>query len=244
MTVVGHIGPSRASASEGWDVVPALEPLGVLAFTTMRGEGSFALHGAEQVGAVMDRYGQLAERLAPHAARLASAHQVHGDHVEVHDGTWTGWLRHPAADGHVALVPGTALAVTIADCVPVFIAHPAGAVAVVHSGWRGTVANVTGRAIERLVHSGLSASDLVVYCGPSICGSCYEVSPDVFGKLTGRAVPRPTPVDLRALIVDAAHAAGVGSVESSAWCTRCHNDRFFSHRCGDGGRQLAVIVHR
>jgi copper oxidase (laccase) domain-containing protein len=68
------------------------------------------------------------------------------------------------------------------------------------------------------------------------------VSPEVYGQLTGRAVDRPTPVDLRLVIADHARAAGVGHVAVSDRCTRCHNDRFYSHRAGDDGRQLGVIV--
>jgi copper oxidase (laccase) domain-containing protein len=51
-------------------------------------------------------------------------------------------------------------------------------------------------------------------------------------------------VDLRALIADHARAAGVTRISVSALCTRCDNDRFFSHRAGDAGRQLGVIVAR
>lgn len=245
MTVVGHIGPSSPSgASEPGELVPGFEELGVLAFTTTRAQGDFALHSQDQAGRVFERWEALGSALSRHASRLAIAHQVHGDQVVTHAGDWSGWLRHPGADGHVALNPGTALAVTIADCVPVFIAHPAGAVAIVHSGWRGTVANITGRAIDVLVKSGLQARDLVLHCGPSICGRCYEVSPDVYGQLTDEVVSRPTPIDLRSIIAGCARAAGVTEISISDACTRCDNVRFFSHRCGDAGRQLGVIVHR
>lgn len=243
MTVVGHIGPAAdGERRRDREPVPGFDALGVLAFTTCRGAGSFALHGSAPVGEAVGRWTALAAELAPHAPRLASAHQVHGDEVVVHDGAWTGWLRAAAADGHVALTRGTALAVTVADCVPVFIAHPSGAVALVHSGWKGTLANVTGRAIERLVAAGIPSRELWLHCGPAICGACYEVSPDVYAQLTGKAVPRPTPIDLRGLIADDARAAGVSEISVSPWCTRCHNDRFFSHRGGDEGRQVGVIV--
>jgi len=244
VTVVGHIGPSEGAARlDDHETVPGFGELGVRAFTTTRQRGSFALHGTEPVGEVMARWTALVEELAPSGVvRLATAHQVHGDSVLSHGGSWTGWLRASAADGHVAHAPGTALAVSLADCVPVFLAHPAGAVAVVHSGWKGTLANVTGRAIDQLVAAGHPARELRVHCGPAICGACYEVSPEVYGQLTGRSVPRPTPIDLRALIAAGARAAGVTDISVSASCTRCHNERFFSHRCGDVGRQLGVIV--
>jgi copper oxidase (laccase) domain-containing protein len=35
---------------------------------------------------------------------------------------------------------------------------------------------------------------------------------------------------------------GVRQLSASPHCTRCDNDRFFSHRAGDAGRQVAVIV--
>ncbi|MEP7381085.1 MAG: polyphenol oxidase family protein [Gemmatimonadota bacterium] len=242
---IGHIGRvAVGDAHDDRELVPGFDAVGVLAFTTTRHRGSFALHGTEPAGEVFGRWKSLVDELAPHAERLATSHQVHGDTILTHEGEWRGWLRSPAADGHVALRSGTALAVTVADCVPVFMAHPGGAVAVVHSGWKGTLANVTRLAIEQLVASGLQAQDLLLHCGPSICGSCYEVAPDVYAQLTGKAVPRPTPIDLRALIAAHARAAGVVQISISAFCTRCHNDRFFSHRCGDAGRQLGVIARR
>jgi polyphenol oxidase len=130
----------------------------------------------------------------------------------------------------------------VADCVPVFVAHPSGAGAVLHSGWRGTVAGITERAIERFAAAGFGAGSLRVHLGPSICGACYEVSPEVYASVTGSAVERPTPVDLRAAIADRARALGVRDIAISEWCTRCSNDRLYSHRAGDAGRQLGVLI--
>jgi hypothetical protein len=136
------------------------------------------------------------------------------------------------------------MAVTVADCVPVFLAHPRGAAAALHSGWRGTEAGITARAVARFVAAGFPAAELTLGFGPAICGACYEVSPDVYARLTGRTVDAPTTVDLRAIIADHARAAGVRSIVESPWCTRHHNERFFSHRAGDTGRQLGVLLVR
>ena len=125
---------------------------------------------------------------------------------------------------------------------PVFIAHPSGVVALLHSGWKGTVARITEEAVAILSRNGLAPSDLAIHLGPAICGRCYEVSADVRGQLTGETANRPGNVDLRALIADHARAAGVKRITVSEFCTRCDNDRFFSHRAGDAGRQLGVIV--
>jgi copper oxidase (laccase) domain-containing protein len=68
------------------------------------------------------------------------------------------------------------------------------------------------------------------------------VSGDVYEQLTGTNPGRPTSIDLRALIADHARAAGVVHISMSGSCTRCDNDRFYSHRAGDAGRQLGVII--
>ena len=230
----------RQDIADGGEVVADFAALGVLAFTTGRGAGSFGTGSDDPVRDVMARWNALRNALGN--GRLATATQVHGRTVIEHDGAWRGWLRGEDADGHVAMSRGTAMAVTVADCVPVFLAHPSGATAALHSGWRGTAAAITEHAIARFTSVGLEAGDIRLHCGPAICGRCYEVSPDVYGQLTGRHVESPTPVDLRALIMDQARALGVRKLSVSAMCTRCNNDRFFSHRAGDAGRQLGVIV--
>lgn len=224
----------------GGEHVEPFRELGVLAFTTGRGAGSFGTASDEPVRDVIARWNALRRFLG--GGRLATATQVHGRTIIEHEGTWRGWLRGEDADGHLAMVPGTGMAITVADCVPVFLAHPSGATAALHSGWRGTAAAITAHAIARFASAGLAVADFRLHCGPAICGQCYEVSPDVYGQLTGRHVAAPTTVDLRALITDQANALGVRHISVSPSCTRCDNNMYFSHRAGDGGRQLGVIL--
>ena len=233
--------PSRAPVLEA-EVVESFGELGITAFTTGRGAGTFGMHSDEPIRDVMARWSALRARLG--GARLATAAQVHGVDVLEHEAGWSGWLRADSADGHLALAGGTAMAVTVADCVPVFIAHPSGATAILHSGWRGTAAHITERAIQRLAAHGVAPEELRVHCGPAICGRCYEVSADVAMQLTGRDPGHAITVDLRELITRRARELGVRHVSSSPYCTRCDNDRFFSHRAGDPGRQLGIILAR
>ena len=160
----------------------------------------------------------------------------------LHGTGWEGWLRVDDADGHAALERGTGVAVSIADCVPVVLAHASGAIALLHSGWRGTAARIIERALDLLASRGIPSAELHMHLGPAICGACYEVSPDVAAQLTGRWVDRPTSVDLRAIIADHARLRGVRRITSSPNCTRCNNEQFFSHRAGDAGRQLGVMI--
>jgi YfiH family protein len=219
--------------------VPDLAEFGIRAFTTTRAVGSFGLHTNEPVRDVMARWTELRRELG---TRLATAAQVHETEVLIHHPGWTGWLCAEEADGHAATERGTALGVTVADCVPVFIAHPSGAIALLHSGWRGTAARIVERGIDALEHRGFPAAELRLHTGPAICRKCYEVSPDVYARLTGTDPGKPTTVDLRRLIAEHARARGVRHITTSPSCTRCDNDHFYSHRAGDSGRMVGVIV--
>jgi YfiH family protein len=190
----------------------------------------------------MARWSALRASFRSGSTRLATAAQVHGREVMRHRLGWEGWLRGEAADGHLSAERGTAMAVTVADCVPVFLAHPSGALAVLHSGWRGTAARITEVAVQLFESLGLRPQDLRLHCGPAICGRCYEVSPEVAAQLTGRDPGAPSLVDLRTIIADHARARGVRAISISPLCTRCDNDRFFSHRAGDPGRQIGVAL--
>lgn len=227
---------------QGGEVVESFAALGILAFTTGKAAGSFGTGTDEPVRDVMARWSALRALVVGRDARLATATQVHGATILAHGGDWRGWLRGDGADGHLAADRRTAMAVTVADCVPVFLAHASGATAVLHSGWRGTAARITEQAIHAFFGLGIPASELVLHCGPAICGRCYEVSGDVHAQLTGRNPGRPATVDLRALISDHASALGVRDISTSSLCTRCDNGRFYSHRAGDTGRQLGVIA--
>ena len=233
--------PAEPDVRVGGEVVEHFAAFGVTAFTTGRAAGSFGMQTSEPVRDVTARWTALRAFIGGPSARLATAFQVHGATVLVHRGEWGGFLRGPEADGHFSGARDTAMAVTVADCVPVFLAHPSGAAAAVHSGWRGTAAGITAVAIRHFVALDLPAAALRLHCGPAICGRCYEVSADVHRQLTGRDPGRPTTVDLRALIADHARALGVRHISISQLCTRCDNDRFYSHRAGDAGRQVGVV---
>jgi len=226
------------------EAVPDL-PDGVLGFTTTRSAGSFGLSSGEPVTDVMARWDALQTDFAALGIhRLASAHQVHGAAVATHGPGWQGWLRLRGVDGHVTTTPGTALAVTVADCTPVIVAHPAGAVAVLHAGWRGTAAGILRVGLEQLAALGYAAGDCRVHLGPSICGACYEVGPEVLEAVTGRPAAGKGCLDVRATLREQARALGVRALTVDEGCTRCHQARYFSHRGGDAGRLLGLVALR
>lgn len=192
----------------------------------------------------MGRWSELEREIAGEATAVVLARQVHGTKIHEHGGGLLGWVRTGEGDGHITSERGLALAVSIADCVPVFMAHPSGTIALLHSGWKGTAAGFVTRATAAFSMLAKPPAELRVHLGPAVCGRCYEVSADVREQLTGQPANRPGQVDLRSLLAEQASAAGVRQISMSPWCTRHDNDRFFSHRAGDSGRQVAVMTLR
>jgi hypothetical protein len=223
---------------------PGFDELGLRAFTTARAAGSFGVTDPDaRVADIIGRWDALQQWTAGQGApRLVAARQVHGTRVEWHTGGAPGWLRGADADGHATVDRGIALAVTIADCVPVFVAHPSGAVALLHAGWRGTAAGILSACVDSLAARGFDPAHLRVHLGPCISGAAYEVGPEVQRAVTGREVAGPSRLDLRATLAEQARAGGVERVTISPACTVGDRPRWFSHRGGDAGRQLAVLV--
>jgi len=192
-------------------------------------------------------------------ARLYVVAQVHGaDVVEITAADTPEAVARRPGDALIARADGLACGVRVADCVPVLLADRAsGAVAAVHAGWRGVVADVVGAAVAALRAGAPGEPDLVAAIGPHISAAAFEVGEDVATALGAVApgVPavRQSPggrpcVDLRALVRAELVRAGVpmAAIDDVAGCTFSEPDRFFSFR-RDGahsGRHLAAIVAR
>jgi purine-nucleoside/S-methyl-5'-thioadenosine phosphorylase / adenosine deaminase len=173
------------------------------------------------------------------------ARQVHEAKVCVHEEGVEGLSVLGEFDGHVTNVSGILLAVTTADCVPVFVVDPVRhVVAALHAGWRGAAAGVLEEGLDVMAgRFGSVVEDVHIHLGPSICGSCYEVGPEVFEALDQPVPHGPTPIDLRAILARRAVAAGVSahSTTVSTHCTRCTDSGLYSHRSGDRERQVGYI---
>jgi YfiH family protein len=144
------------------------------------------------------------------------------------------------ADALITAEPDLCLSVAIADCVPVALVGER-EIGMVHSGWRGTLAGVSGKAAKELEGSSTGA-----YIGPSIRRCCYEVSEDLAEKFAaefGDEVVSGRYVSLQDAIRYDLEAAGV-EVHDLGLCSGCRPDLFYSHRMQKPltGRNLASIV--
>ena len=114
----------------------------------------------------------LAELLSLARERVVWMNQVHGQQVVQVDRPWSGASPRRRRHGHHP--PGLALAVLVADCVPVLLADPdAGVVAAAHAGRPGLAAGVVPAAVAAM--RDLGARRITARLGPSVCRRCYEV---------------------------------------------------------------------
>lgn len=173
---------------------------------------------------------------------FVSPRQVHGARVaEVGPGT----VDVGEADALVTASPGVLLGVLGADCPGVLLVDPVHrALAVVHSGWRGTALCVTAAAVRTLAERhGTRPGDLLCAVGPGISSARYEVGPDVADALrplhprAAAEALRPGRddrwhADLGALLRLQLLALGVpaSSIDVSPLCTYDAAELFFSHR--------------
>lgn len=236
--------PAAFRAHPEWrEAMPWLVQGTTTADSLEEGPLNVRLFGPEAPGDALTRWEFL--RVGTGLGRVVVGGQVHGSRVRVHTDPSPGVLVAADTDGHATRDPGVLLGVTLADCVPVFVVDPeARAVALAHAGWRGLVEGVVEETLATLEDRFAShRSALRAHLGPAICGSCYEVGPEVHRAL-GRAEPqRPTPVNLRQEAAGRLVEWGVPleRVTTSSLCTLCGPVPFHSHRRGDPGRHAALL---
>lgn len=180
----------------------------------------------------------------------ATLKQIHsGDVIAVRE-PCTGDLGQ--GDALVTALRGVRLSIRTADCVPLLFADPVQrVVAAVHAGWRGTVQQISSRAVERMLSEyGSAASDIRAAIGPAIGACCYEVNEDVAMQFREHLPPfwseGKAKLDLVAINRAQLVAAGVSetNIDSPTMCTRCDPDGLFHSFRRDAersGRMHAVI---
>ena len=195
---------------------------------------------------------------------LVMPHQVHGTGITQISKTFfllSEDIRRTALEGIDALitnVPGVCIGVSTADCIPIIIYDPEHhAAGVVHSGWRGTVANIIEAAVAAMARSYHSKSEsLLAVIGPGISRKNFEVGDEVYDVFAAAGYP----MDMIAERKDKWHidlpkccrlqleATGIPSanISMTGICTYDQSGDYFSARklSVDSGRILTGIVIR
>jgi YfiH family protein len=192
---------------------------------------------------------------------LVTAKQIHSADVRFVSGPDDARSEPRSGDALTANTPRILLAVQTADCLPVLIADErAGAFSAAHAGWRGTLAGIVARTVERMQQEyGSRPQDLHAALGPAISAAVFEVGPETLTEFKDRfdyaeeliSDMRPNGkghlnlnlANVRQLIDCGLRA---DRIYDSALCTWLRNDLFFSHRRERGrekpvGRLMGVI---
>ncbi|MEI6083474.1 MAG: polyphenol oxidase family protein [Verrucomicrobiota bacterium] len=159
--------------------------------------------------------GQFARQLGFN--HFAGAEQTHGNTVAIVDRPGI----YPGVDALITGHSNLPLIIRCADCAPVFIVdQKTPAIALIHSGKKGTLANVVGATLQHL-----NAADCLAFIGPCIGPCHYEM-------------------DLWSAIETQLREAGIGEIHSPRICTACHLDRYYSYRAehGQTGRMFAALA--
>jgi YfiH family protein len=175
--------------------------------------------------------------------------QVHGNRVATIDTPpRAGGPDRPGADASVTALPGVALAVLSADCVPVLLADPAsGVVGAVHAGRVGAAAGVLPATVTAMAAIGARPERIEALLGPAVCGACYEVPAamraEVDAVLPGSATRtrRGTAgLDLRAGLHRQLTGLGIARIGVDPRCTVEDADLYSHRREGRTGRLAAL----
>lgn len=194
------------------------------------------------------------ESLAPGSAQLwTQPRQIHSDRVIPVAGP--GDNDRAVGDALVTTADDAVLAIQVADCVPIALVNPAGALGVVHAGWRGAVQGVIESAVRslRTVLPRVEATTFPIQAviGPHICASCYAFGADDLRVLQARFGPSVVAttdngepaLDMTAVVTSELKRLEVDVVGVVNGCTAHDADRWWSHRARhEPQRQILVAT--
>lgn len=226
------------------------------------GQMNLGLHRGDADDNVFANYRIFCSTLGVDAERCVLSRQVHRADVKVilESDAGAGLLRPQdyEADALVTNVPGLALTIFSADCIPTLYYDPVTrCIGAAHAGWRGTalgIAAKTIRTMERVY--GAEAKNIRAAIGPGISKCCFETGDDVpaamhsaLGTAADAYMTQESNgkwhVDLKSLNAHWMGQAGVAAehISVSAACTACDIALYWSHRIvGDArGSQAAMI---
>ncbi len=159
-------------------------------------------------------------------------------------------------DGLVTHEKNLLLSVRTADCVPVLLCDKNKRVcSSVHAGWRGTVNGITKSAVEAMVKFGVPTDDILVAIGPCVGDCCYEVGGEVrdeflalssecdrfFLPQNGKYMLDLVGVNEFILVMSGINP---NNISSANLCTKCNEDKFFSHRRSGSVRgTMSAFIH-
>ena len=216
---------------------------------------NLATHVSDKRDNVTRNQQKLSEHIGVKA--LKYCRQIHSDKVidadQITHSYWNGngsEESSPTGDALISNINNTTLGVFTADCIPISILDVnTPAIAIVHAGWRGTLAQIATKTLDKMKDNyGTNPVNCLVHFGPSIHKCCYEVDSGLlsqFKQKFGNSVAFGNHLCLQTAnlkqLID--YAVPDSSISISPYCTACNINRFYSYRFeGEKtGRMLSYI---
>lgn len=206
-------------------------------------------HVGDDPQAVASNRNRLADIIGLSPDKVVYMEQIHSNTVTVIDEAPADGQAVEATDALVTTQRGLALAVLVADCVPVLLSDTdAGVIAAVHAGRIGARNGIVAKTIAKMEELGAKPSRIHALMGAAASGANYEVpeamARDVEAKLPGsiaRTTKGTTGLDIRAGLLRQMLSLGVQMIDSDPRCTIEDEDLFSYRREGTTGRQAGVV---
>lgn len=164
--------------------------------------------------------------------------QTHSDIVNILD---NNYINNTIGDAIITNIPNKPIIIKVADCIPVLLYDKENKVlALVHSGWKGTLQDITTKTINTMINIFNSKpQNIYSYIYPSIRQCHFEVEEDVYTQFKNNInnIDKYTTkkankyyIDLQSIIKDNLINLDINNIIDTNICTYCNNNLYHSYR--------------
>jgi len=176
--------------------------------------------------------------------------QIHSDIVNIVD---NNYINNTTGDALITNQKNIPLIIKVADCIPIILYDKEQHVlALVHSGWKGTLNNITNKTIDIMIKNFNSKiNNISVYIYPSIRKCHFEVEADVYSLFKDKIkdIDKYTTqnqnkyyIELQSIIKDNLNNLGITNIIDTNICTYCNHNIYYSYRYNHTDKRNILLV--
>lgn len=176
--------------------------------------------------------------------------QTHSNIVHIVD---ENYINESIGDALITNQKNKPLVIKIADCIPIVLYDKEKEIiAIIHSGWKGTLEGITENTIKVMKESFSSnTKDIQAYIYPSIRKCHFEVEEDVYSLFKNKIdnIDKYTTIkdikyyiDLQSIIKDKLINIGINNIIDTNICTYCNHDIYHSYRYNHTDKRNILLV--
>ena len=164
--------------------------------------------------------------------------QTHSDIINILD---NNYINNTIGDAIITNIPNKPIIIKVADCIPILLYDKENKVlALVHSGWKGTIKNITSKTVNTMIEKFNSKpQNIYSYIYPSIKKCHFEVEEDVYMQFKEKIkdIDKYTTtknnkyyIDMQSIIKDNLTNLGITNITDTNICTYCNHHIYHSYR--------------